>query len=406
MLSFPVLFILKKNDEKPLLESFDSILGLKRFTVFPYNTIYGYSFYFIPRDSYMELSKSFTDLNQPYLLIVRLRYLLPTIMAFCLFNLQILFLARLLYHYLFFNKEKIRKLICGLAKNNLLEYCYEPGVDLEKDQFTVNGYLVEKENIIFNSNLGDKVCIFAHYDSRSFLHDYVKEYLKKIKNAGFDIVFVTTCEEVPDKVYLKNVVDIVFHRKNIGHDFMSWQSFLLPHRHKIEGKQLLLTNDSVFVDPSKIDRVFNDLNAHEFDIYGGTRSFHFAEHLQSYFLYFKENVTSTKDFWSFWEEYPCPLVKDLVVEYGEIALSQYFISKGYKLKSYLNTEYTINNCSNPVYDCGVELLKEYDYPFLKKQLVLHQLSKKGSKLGAVIVEGKYQGFLFPLIQSYLKCENK
>ena len=288
---------------------------------------------------------------------------------------------------------------------NIKEFLYYPS--LREESYALEGVEVDKEIVDLGFSSGNKICIFAHFDAASKLHKYVIEYLKKIKKFGYDIVFVTTSEEIPELEQLKDYVNLVVHRKNIGHDFVSWQSFILTYKKLLMGKEVLLTNDSIFVDPEKVDAVFHDMDNRDFDIYGATKSYQYAEHLQSYFVNFDHSVTQSEYFWEFWEQYPCSLVKDSVVKHGEIGMSQFFLEKGFKLYAFSDSiGLTTSSDINPVYDKGVELLEEYNYPFLKKQLVVHFYPKKTSRLRKAILSKRFSEKFLTLILDFLGNQNK
>ena len=53
------------------------------------------------------------------------------------------------------------------------------------------------------SNIGRKVCLFAHFDPEGIIRDYVVYYLQALKDEGFEIFFITTSEKIHSNEILK-----------------------------------------------------------------------------------------------------------------------------------------------------------------------------------------------------------
>ena len=381
MISVPALFIVKTPPQRPLIEDFDSQTGLKRFSVLPFFSFLNHSFFLVPRDSYIKLKADLNRKNIPFFSIVRLRFLIPTLSFLFLVTLRLRLFFQVFIGGLTNKREILRSEICRLGKSNLKVFLHKFSVH-EDSVIEIGGRPLEVKNINFKDFSEEgKICVFAHFDINANLHDYVLDYLKALNEKGYQVIFVTCSlnEDLASQVgpYVSKFV----RRENVGHDFLSFMVGLFLYRKDIMGKELLIANDSVFVDTERLKTLLNSLEGKSFEVYGASKSIQYSEHLQSYFLAFGKAVTSDYAFWQFWETYPAPLVKDFIVLHGEIGLSKHLVKRGYKLGAYSeDVNFKATESENPVYDRGVELVEKHEFPFLKKQLVLRYYNRQNSCL--------------------------
>lgn len=403
MLSVPVLFIVKFPPDKPLLEDFDDHTGLKRFSVLPFFTLFQYNMYLVPRDSYLKIKLELRNKSRPFFSLVRLRYLVPFLTMLFLIALRVRVFLKLFLGALVNKKELLRSEICRIGKQHLNVFFHRFSAD-DSYNFVVGERDILHEVISVKNFTSDgKVCVFAHYDVNQNLHDYVVDYLDSLTKNGYEIVFVTSSARDELFEQIRPYISKMIGRENVGHDFLSFAVGLSFFRRELQGREILIANDSVFVDSKKLSKLMDDLKSRNCAVYGASKSIQFTEHLQSYFMSFDKSLTSQEVFWQFWKEYPTTLVKDFIVWHGEIGLSRYLRDNGFSLDAFTDVlNFSVGQNQNPVYDRGVELVENYEFPFLKKQMVLRFYGKKNSRLRRFLDKDKNSESLEKNILSYFK----
>lgn len=239
-----------------------------------------------------------------------------------------------------------------------------------------------------NKNLGSKVCLFAHYDNNEQIKDYVLFYLSKIKEIGFDIIFISTAP-ISDKVSYKKLnqlCNVVIHRDNIGYDFGSWAEGIKYLKNKnILLEKLLVANDSVYGPLYSLENIINSFEKSSADFYGLTDSYEFEYHIQSYFMIFNKDVLRSEVWKNFWEKIYVHSVKEEIVRNYEVGLSTLLMNRGFKMGVYLEshniahdailenhfykTELLENRKYNITHLLWDFIITKYKYPFIKKELI-------------------------------------
>jgi lipopolysaccharide biosynthesis protein len=186
---------------------------------------------------------------------------------------------------------------------------------------------------------GSKWCVYSHFDKNDNVELYVIDALKRIKDTGFRILFISTSQSINevDLIELKKLVSVVAIRENIGYDFGSYKlgiQFLFENQ--ITPKQLLITNDSVFGPIFDLNSIIK--KSRNSDLFGLTDSVDFAYHLQSYFIIYNSNVVKSNHFRNFWNSIKLldsntPNFKKIIIEEYEVGGTQFFIKNGFKVRA-------------------------------------------------------------------------
>ena len=235
-----------------------------------------------------------------------------------------------------------------------------------------------------------KACLFASWDPMGKVDAYVFQYLNDIKKCGFDIYFCTTSESEILKEDLQDLQKIcvkIIRRKNIGLDFYSWKTCwdFLP---KDVYNELLLTNDSNYGPISGIKKEINKIKNIKADVVSLTDSYEIQYHLQSFFLYFKDKGLKIflPEFFKSFPKKPTSNKNDFVKQF-EIGLTEKMVIDGYDIESLYPYEQIVDTALklggdfhyhkkirernlNPTAEMWRVLLIHFDYPFLKKELIL------------------------------------
>lgn len=233
-----------------------------------------------------------------------------------------------------------------------------------------NGNILIQHNYLKKHHA--KVAIFSHYDRDNIIDEYVINYLKSIFELGFDIVFISTAEQLSQneidkiKVYCRDVLV----KENIGYDFGAWQTGITYLAEEIDKyDSLILCNDSVYAPLFSLNEMFIKMQG-KYDFWGITDSYEIHHHLQSYFMVFNQNVVSSDTFKNIWKTYRVYKIKRNIILQYEIGLSQKLLINGYSMGAYCPySELETTQVCNASHYYWRELIEQFRCPILKIELL-------------------------------------
>ncbi|MBF0298523.1 MAG: hypothetical protein HQK51_07365 [Oligoflexia bacterium] len=307
----------------------------------------------------------------------------------------------------FFNKNR-KMLVIVLTKAVAYYAQCRDNINIFKTIYNRINYKRFNPKFITNVYNGDyglekinssSICLFAHYDSKGKIDEYVVRYLKSLRDLDFSIVFTSTAPTLEDQE-IQKIRPFCAHillRKNIGIDFGSWKSaiYFLEEKYKNylqrKCKYILLANDSVYGPLFDMSSIVNEMrskiNLNEVDLFALTDSKERKYHLQSYFLLFSERIFRNKTWRKFWREIKFYQDKQLIIDNSEVGLSRMLIKDGFKLRAYFPYKKIAEKISqlphhqfkliidfippNPSVWFWDVLIKYFDFPFVKRELFLN-----------------------------------
>ncbi|EPB0637164.1 rhamnan synthesis F family protein [Yersinia enterocolitica] len=179
-------------------------------------------------------------------------------------------------------------------------------------------------------NKTNRVCIFAHYDKDNIIDPYVIYYLKKLKEANIDVVFVSVSNILNTELIKPYTINII-NRDNIGYDFMSWQVGLASINDIQQYDELIFCNDSCYGPLYPLDHILNKFTDDgNTDFWGITDNIQLGYHIQSYFIAFKSNVFNSDVFKEFINSISVEKSKEDIVYKYEVGLTKKLHSRGFK----------------------------------------------------------------------------
>ena len=216
-----------------------------------------------------------------------------------------------------------------------------------------------------------RICLFAGYDNKNIIHDYVVYYLKELSTVA-DVYYMADNEISDDeKAKITPYVKEAYGFNHKKYDFGSWQELIkiIGWEKLSEYDELILANDSVFGPLYPIKELFDKIEKdRQWDVCGMIEESSFRKEngtkklynfLQSYFLVIRNKVIKDKNFQCFMEQITIHKDKGDVVYYGEISLSQLFIDKGFTCKK------IISGRKDP-FKMWKSLIKHDKFYFIKK----------------------------------------
>jgi hypothetical protein len=231
---------------------------------------------------------------------------------------------------------------------------------------------------------GNGLAIYAHYSEAGRVHEMILRQLALYDDAGFDVVFVTMSTRLSedDIRNLLPLTRLIIHRRSFGRDFGAWRDAAdLAVKALGPPAELLLVNDSVLGPFRPIDRLIKRMREHGPGLIGLTDSRMGPPHLQSYFV-LAEGPAAVTDVLSFLRQLKLSHSEWLMVRRGEYGLTRCMAARGHAIFSLFS--YDIVRAAaidagdgpharrapmNPTHHAWRVLLEEFDFPFIKRDLV-------------------------------------
>ncbi len=185
-----------------------------------------------------------------------------------------------------------------------------------------------------------RIAIFVHFDIHDKVDDYVVFYLKSLKKAVDDIVFVSA-SKLDEKELLK-VKPYAIHsivRENIGYDFASYRdgfAYLKQQNILKNYDEVVFCNDSAYGGFHSFKNMFKAMEERKCDFWGLTDTYMHDYHLQSYFLVFRKSVFLSEVFDNFIKSVTVQKTKDDVIQKYEVGLSSMLFKNGFKSSSFID----------------------------------------------------------------------
>ena len=231
-----------------------------------------------------------------------------------------------------------------------------------------------------------RVAIFAHYDSKNVIKDYVIYYLKELKKVVDKIIFVSDSDvQNKEEEKIKDYIDFSIIGKHGEYDFGSYKRGYQYAKGKgllEDCEELVFANDSCYAPMYPFEDMFSKMSPKALDFWGATANpsgieikdgkpfNNNVEHVQSYFVVFKSNVFKSELFDNFINSIKKENTKEEVIAYYEVGMSKLLSDNGFKYDVYCELSKGIAASHVYAYD---RLIKENKSPFLKRNVILFKV---------------------------------
>ena len=223
-----------------------------------------------------------------------------------------------------------------------------------------------------------RLAIFAHYDRRNEIEDYVIEYLKGLKKVAQDIIFVSDSDVKEEE--LSKISNYVTHTI-VGHhgeyDFGSYKrGYLWADENNIlkNYKELIFANDSCYGPIHPFEIMFKNMENSQADFWGATindnkkfKTDEIRNHVQSFFVVYKHQVFNNECFKSFISSITKQNSKEEVISKYEIGLSIFLQEHGYKCDAFSKISKIIQDSQAARFK---QMILKEQMPLLKRNVVL------------------------------------
>lgn len=183
-----------------------------------------------------------------------------------------------------------------------------------------------------------RLALYAHYSKSGGLALYVQYYLRRLRELGFQICFISNSPiSQPRENELHEICDKVIQRSNTGYDFAMWQQALVEYE-LTQFDELLLTNSSIVGPLHPLEPFWQHPVASECDFWGFTDNDEFGRHLQSYFILFRRQVLEHPCFLKFWDSVLPFDDSRLIVQSYEVGLTRWLEQHGFTWDAFFPQE--------------------------------------------------------------------
>lgn len=189
----------------------------------------------------------------------------------------------------------------------------------------------------------NKICIFAHFDLKNTVADYVVYWLKSLYEFDCSVFFVTTSEFLDDPSIekIKPYVSYILIRPNIGSDWGSYCVGFEKSKSYIHHDMLIFANDTMFGPFYPLKNLDNFFSQESVDVFGFADNYfeNFTSSiLISFFLVCKKRVFSSFVFKNFFHKFSFSDDKWFIVTEHEVGFSKMLLNHGFNLKALCGTK--------------------------------------------------------------------
>ncbi|MFI3125166.1 rhamnan synthesis F family protein [Streptococcus suis] len=192
----------------------------------------------------------------------------------------------------------------------------------------------------------NRLLLYVHYNKYNKLSSHVIYQLQKLAPLFSTIFFISNSQLSANELdYLETegLITNYLQRENIGFDFLAWREgmFKIGFDELKRYDSVTLMNDTCFGPLWDMESVYQSFeNQKMIDFWGMTNhraTKRFKEHLQSYFISFKQRVVQSEEFYQFWSRViDYSNVQDVIEQY-ETQITTHFLNAGYHYSSVFNT---------------------------------------------------------------------
>ena len=192
----------------------------------------------------------------------------------------------------------------------------------------------------------ERILLYVHFNKYKRVSNHVFYQLEQLKPLFSKIIFISNShieEAIKKTLYDEFGISNVLERYNKGYDFAAWRDGMsaVGFEELKTYDSLTLMNDTCFGPLWDLEPIYKRFEVDtQVDFWGMTnfrKTKYFEEHLQSYFVTFKQQILRAISFQEFWEQ-----VKDFtdvqdVIDHYETKFTQYFTEAGFTYQAAFDT---------------------------------------------------------------------
>ncbi|GAA2242213.1 rhamnan synthesis F family protein [Herbiconiux moechotypicola] len=234
----------------------------------------------------------------------------------------------------------------------------------------------------------DRVAVVASFGPDSRVSLSLSWMVHRLEEQGYSVVVVRASDDPAPLDWSRGPANdaIVLRKPNIGYDFGSWATGLAMFPEIAAKQYVLITNDSLVGPFASLEPMIADFEGSYYDVWGGTWTAQYMQHLQSFLLGFRGGVLLDPALQYFWRHLPEQPTKFDIIDKYELGLSRLLYGEGFVSGAWFDYEQVVHYSQNPTIS-GWRGLLDLGFPFVKRELVTNPaLVPDGGQLPGVVEE--------------------
>lgn len=229
-----------------------------------------------------------------------------------------------------------------------------------------------------------RIAIFAFYDPDGIADRYIEYLLADLcRNLQRLVIVCNGMVQPQTRQRLSVYTDQILERRNEGYDIWGYKAGIdmLGWKEICQYEELLLCNDSIMGPVYPLRGMFEVMDSRKADFWGITK--HYAiqgnpfdeqadtdlpEHIQSYFMVFRNNILCDSRFQEYWAKLPMLHSYAEAVNCHESTFTARLTEMGYLYDVYVDTEEYKDYTPNPVMMCPDILVDRKKCPVIKRRI--------------------------------------
>lgn len=228
-----------------------------------------------------------------------------------------------------------------------------------------------------------RVAIYSFYDAKGIVDGYVEYFLEDFSK-HIDRLIIVSNGKLPrdEKRKFEKFTKEIIERANKGFDIWGYKEGMeyLGWDTLCGYDELITVNNTIMGPVYSLEEVFKKMDNEDVDFWGITRHYQFdydffgcneygyiPEHIQSYFMGFRNSIISSEQFQKYWSKLPMLDDYNQAVGMHESAFTKKFSDYGFTWNTYVDTEDLKGMTWYPLIDYPMLLIKEKKCPIFKKR---------------------------------------
>lgn len=190
-----------------------------------------------------------------------------------------------------------------------------------------------------------RLLLYVHYNKYDELSGHVLYQLEQLRPLFSELIVISNSQLTESATLtLKEIgIDEVIQRENLGFDFAAWRDGMVHvgFERLADFDSVTLMNDTCFGPLWDMSDLVEDFEQRQSVDFWGMTNFrktkYFDEHLQSYFISFKNNVVASEVFNKFWTSIKTFTDVQDVIDNYETRVTSLLTEAGYRYDAVFNT---------------------------------------------------------------------
>ncbi|MGT2894889.1 rhamnan synthesis F family protein [Streptococcus entericus] len=192
----------------------------------------------------------------------------------------------------------------------------------------------------------NRLLLYVHYNKYNQLSSHVLFQLEKMRPLFSKVIFISNSQlssEHGCHLLTQGLVSEIVQRENEGFDFVAWRDGMehLGWQELTTYDSVTIMNDTCFGPLWDISTYYERYESDQTtDFWGMTNhreTKRFKEHLQSYFICFKQQVVQSPVFKEFWTKVKSYDIVQDVIDYLESPVTNNFVDAGFQYQAVFDT---------------------------------------------------------------------